>query len=139
LPFHFLCRHYRRILLKELNKDLNAEMKYITDMIISHPKNYQVWWVRCAWLTVVSYCVPWGLCTMDMSEVFWLCQASSPSDRGVDAGPVTGTGIHCPDPEKGRQELPHLATQVCYTIKSPVKNFIVTLCKCDWCIVRLSR
>ncbi|XP_061184244.1 protein farnesyltransferase/geranylgeranyltransferase type-1 subunit alpha-like isoform X1 [Saccostrea echinata] len=35
--------HYRRILLKELEKDLKEELKYITDMIISHPKNYQVW------------------------------------------------------------------------------------------------
>nr|XP_034330333.1 protein farnesyltransferase/geranylgeranyltransferase type-1 subunit alpha [Crassostrea gigas] len=35
--------HYRRILLKELKKDLKEELKYITDMILSHPKNYQVW------------------------------------------------------------------------------------------------
>lgn len=48
LVFYF-CRHYRRILLKELKKDLKEELKYITDMILLHPKNYQVWsvlWTR---------------------------------------------------------------------------------------------
>ncbi|KAK3096174.1 hypothetical protein FSP39_024024 [Pinctada imbricata] len=35
--------HYRRILLKELGKDLRDEMTYITKTIKRHPKNYQVW------------------------------------------------------------------------------------------------
>jgi protein farnesyltransferase/geranylgeranyltransferase type-1 subunit alpha len=36
-------RHYRRTLMKELKKDLKEELKYITQVIIDHPKNYQVW------------------------------------------------------------------------------------------------
>ena len=35
--------YYRRILIKELNKDLNEELEFITNVIRSHPKNYQVW------------------------------------------------------------------------------------------------
>lgn len=35
--------HYRRTLMKELKKDLKEELKYITQVIIDHPKNYQVW------------------------------------------------------------------------------------------------
>ncbi|KAK2192900.1 hypothetical protein NP493_21g10019 [Ridgeia piscesae] len=34
---------FRRVLLKELKKDLRDELSYITGMIWSHPKNYQVW------------------------------------------------------------------------------------------------
>ena len=37
------CRHYRRLLLKDLDKNLKEELNFVTDMIDEHPKNYQVW------------------------------------------------------------------------------------------------
>ena len=42
-PANYSVWYYRRILIKELNKDLNEELEFITNVIRSHPKNYQVW------------------------------------------------------------------------------------------------
>lgn len=41
--------YFRRVLLKELNKDLQAEINFLNRAIIRNPKNYQVWHHR-QWL-----------------------------------------------------------------------------------------
>lgn len=42
-PANYTVWYYRRLLIKELNLDLNDELAFITTTIRSNPKNYQVW------------------------------------------------------------------------------------------------
>jgi len=42
-PANYTVWQYRRILLKELKKDLNKELLFVRRIIEDNPKNYQVW------------------------------------------------------------------------------------------------
>jgi len=44
--FQFHCRHFRRVLLKSLNKDLRKELQFSQKIIKNHAKNYQIWYVH---------------------------------------------------------------------------------------------
>ncbi|KAI6239557.1 hypothetical protein M3Y99_00545100 [Aphelenchoides fujianensis] len=42
-PANYSVWQFRRNILKELNKDLEAEFKFSEEMIYENPKNYQIW------------------------------------------------------------------------------------------------
>uniref|UniRef100_T1IIV6 Protein farnesyltransferase/geranylgeranyltransferase type-1 subunit alpha n=1 Tax=Strigamia maritima TaxID=126957 RepID=T1IIV6_STRMM len=42
-PANYTVWYYRRLLLKDLGKNIYDELKYIEEVIEDHPKNYQVW------------------------------------------------------------------------------------------------
>jgi len=42
-PANYTLWQYRRSILRELKKDLHDEMKFVSELIEEHPKNYQLW------------------------------------------------------------------------------------------------
>lgn len=42
-PANYTVWYYRRILIKELKKDIPQELEFMEKVIADHPKNYQVW------------------------------------------------------------------------------------------------
>jgi len=46
-PANYTVWHYRREVLKAINSDLKAELKYCRDIIEDHPKNYQASLKEC--------------------------------------------------------------------------------------------
>eukprot|EP00339_Tiarina_fusa_P002281 CAMPEP_0117006446 /NCGR_PEP_ID=MMETSP0472-20121206/6671_1 /TAXON_ID=693140 ORGANISM="Tiarina fusus, Strain LIS" /NCGR_SAMPLE_ID=MMETSP0472 /ASSEMBLY_ACC=CAM_ASM_000603 /LENGTH=294 /DNA_ID=CAMNT_0004707913 /DNA_START=1 /DNA_END=882 /DNA_ORIENTATION=- len=42
-PANYTAWYYRRILLKELQKDLSKELEFCSETAVDSPKNYQVW------------------------------------------------------------------------------------------------
>jgi len=59
--FVYCFRHFRRVLLKSLNKDLKKELKFSRKIIKDHAKNYQIWYIQ-----FVCVCVSMYVCLVHM-------------------------------------------------------------------------
>jgi len=53
-PANYTAWYYRRILLKDLNKDLGKEMEFCSETAEDNPKNYQVWHHRRCLVTILN-------------------------------------------------------------------------------------
>ena len=44
-PANYTTWYYRRLILVDLQKDLNEELEFTAEVAEDHPKNYQIWYV----------------------------------------------------------------------------------------------